>query len=494
MGRRVIVGLDLAGHFHQVQVTSEGGEPLGRSFRIRRGRAGLDSLLDGVRRVAGNDAEPVFSVEATRNYWQELVHPLQRLGHTVYLVSPTTSAALRTFIRDHAKNDCVDADAIARVLQVHPRLHPRPPCDPLAEAILRLVRLSWSLRAQIANRKKRILDRTDMVYPGYGQVFRQRYCTSSLLFIRRYLNPARARRLGVRRLSRVLYSASWGKLRSGQLQRLWQVVDNAPDLAIDYDALQFAVTIDLDLLEAEQRAQATIHQRVAELYAELDPRTQLTSIPGLGDFLGAAVTAFIGNVHRFRSADEVVALAGLCPRLHSTAGRDRPGQPLTKHGDPTIRGCLYYAANIARQYDPELRAFYTRLRERGKHHNVAQCAVAAKLLRRCVAVLRDGRPYQIARLHEIQHLQDDQGKTVRRSVFEVAERLKDVGGPASPGGEAYAHHASTATAGPLEDLLATTGVMRSTATARRVKRNLKHQTDPVCEHEVTATGDDDRRS
>lgn len=479
MGQPVMVGLDLGGGFHQVQVTTESGERLGRSFRIRRGRRGLEALLAGIEREAGADAEPVFSVEATRNYWQEIVHPLQRLGHTVYLISPSTSAALRSFIRDHTKNDSIDADALARVPRVHPGLHPRPVCEPRAEAILRLVRLSWSLRAQMANRKKRLLDRTDMVYPGYGQVFRQRYGATSLLFMRRYLNPAKVRRLGARRLSRLLMTASWGKLRHGQLQRLWEVIENAPDLTIDYEVLQFAVAIDLDLLEAEERAQSTIRQRVAELYAELDPEARLTSMPGLGDFFGAAVTAFIGDVRRFRCADEIVALTGLCPRQHSTAGRDRPNQPMTKHGDPTIRGCLYYAAGIARQYDPELQAFYTRLRERGKHHNVAQCALAAKLLRRCVALLRDRRPYQIERLKEIRRLQDEEGKTVRRSVFEVAERLKDEGRPASPGPGAYPRALPPATESADEASVTRSGCLRPAAAARRVRRRLEPITEPI---------------
>jgi transposase len=494
MGQRVMVGLDLGGGFHQVQVTSESGERLGRSFRIRRGRRGLEALLAGVRRVAGEATEPVFSVEATRNYWQELVHPLQRLGHTVYLISPNTSAALRSFIRDHTKNDCIDADALARVPLVHPRLHPRPPCEPRAEAILRLVRLSWSLRAQIADRKKRILDRADMVYPGYGQIFRHRYGVSSLLFIRRYLNPAKARRLGARRLGRLLLTASWGKLRQGQLQRLWQVIENAPDLAIDYDVLQFAVAVDLDLLETEERTQSTIRQRVAELYAELDPEARLTSIPGLGDFLGAAVTAFIGDVRRFDSADQVVALAGLAPRQHTTAGHDRPNQPMTKHGDPVLRGCLYYAAGIARQYDPELQAFYTRLRERGKHHNVAQCALAAKLLRRCVALLRDGRPYQLERLKEIQRLQDQEGKTVRRSVFEVAERLKDESGSASPGRRVYADRSTPATESSDQAPVTRMGHLRPSATARRAQQSLDQMADATVELDSQLVENSDHQS
>ena len=101
------------------------------------------------------------------------------------------------------------------------------------------------------------------------------------------------------------------------------------------------MSLDLDLLEAEARAQQQLRERIAELYSEIDPDTRLTSLPGLGEFLAAAITAFIAEPGRFRNVDEVVALSGLCPRKKSSAGSETANQPLTKHRDPTLRSCLY---------------------------------------------------------------------------------------------------------------------------------------------------------
>ena len=56
-GERVYVGVELGGRFHQVQVTSESGERLGKSFRIGRGRQGLEELESGVERVAGAETQ-----------------------------------------------------------------------------------------------------------------------------------------------------------------------------------------------------------------------------------------------------------------------------------------------------------------------------------------------------------------------------------------------------------------------------------------------------
>jgi hypothetical protein len=276
------------------------------------------------------------------------------------------------------------------------------------------------------------MGRVLMVYPGYETVFRDRYCGASLLFCRRYLDPAKARRLGRRRLSVLLRKRALGKFDESRAERLWQVIENAPELSLRYDDLQLLLNQDLDLLEAEARSQQALRERIAELYGELDPSTRLTSVPGLGDYLAAAITAFIGEPGRFTSADQVVALSGLCARLKSSAGTDTANQPLTQHGDPVLRGCAYLAAEICRHYDPELRAFHRRLTARGKHYKQASCALAAKILRRCFALLREQRDYRVGHQEQLLRLQNEEGKTVRGSVHEVAERLNDVSGAPSP--------------------------------------------------------------
>lgn len=131
----------------------------------------------------------------------------------------------------------------------------------------------------------------------------------------------------------------------------------------------------------------------------------------------------------------MVALSGLCARLKSSAGSETANQPLTQHGDPVLRGCAYLAAEICRHYDPELRAFHRRLTTRGKHYKQASCALAAKILRRCFAVLREQQGYQVTHQERMMRMQNEEGKTVRRSVHEVAERLNDVSGVPSPGAE-----------------------------------------------------------
>jgi hypothetical protein len=192
MKSRIYVGIDLGGSFHQVQVTNEDGARLGKSFRIERGRAGLTQLRTGFGAVAGKGAEVLYTLEATQNYWMEVVHPLKRCGAVVYLVLPPKSTDLRRFYRQYTKTDVIDAEAASRLPAVDLELRPAVMSDPRFDALRRLVRQSWRLREHMANRKRRIISRVLMVYPGYEKVFRNRYCGASLFFCRPYLNPARA--------------------------------------------------------------------------------------------------------------------------------------------------------------------------------------------------------------------------------------------------------------------------------------------------------------
>lgn len=117
------------------------------------------------------------------------------------------------------------------------------------------------------------------------------------------------------------------------------------------------------------------------------------SLPGIGPWLTAVILAEIGDVHRFDSADALVAYAGLDPRVIQSGPRLTSGR-LTKRGSPHLRWALVCAANIARRYDPEMIAYFQKKRGQGRPYTVALCATAKKLTYRLYAVLKRGTPYE----------------------------------------------------------------------------------------------------
>jgi len=390
MPARIYVGIDLGKSFHQVAALNAERSVVIPTFRIERGRGGLDEMVERLRFLVRSESDLVFTIEATSDYWWELAWELDDRGSEVYLAHPKKAHDLRKFYALHTKTDVTDAEALARMPLVDEQLRSlwRPSVP--VQGLQRLCRLRWKCRCRIADLKRRLSHLSDVVMPGIGQVMPLRYSKSARLFLRRYLAAERARRLGKKRLGQVLRKAAWGKFSDQKLDQLWKCVLNAPRLGLRTDDLLLEMGVQLDELEALEKQVARLDERIAELYGEVDPEQRLMQVPGLGEFLAAAITGVVGDVRRFPSAKSLISYSGLAPRVKSSAGSSKARQGITKHGSPYLRAWAYLAAENTRQNDPALKAYYQRLRKKGKHHLVAMCATAARLLERVYEIMMEG--------------------------------------------------------------------------------------------------------
>ncbi len=94
-----------------------------------------------------------------------------------------------------------------------------------------------------------------------------------------------------------------------------------------------ALNTKIDTLEKEIKAAARADEKMK----------QLMQIPGVGPIGATAVCAFAPPMATFRRGRDFAAWAGLTPRQHSTAGRQRLGR-ITKMGQKDIRYLLVLGA------------------------------------------------------------------------------------------------------------------------------------------------------
>ena len=137
-----------------------------------------------------------------------------------------------------------------------------------------------------------------------------------------------------------------------------------------------------------RRRLASLRTHIARLEAEIDRQLQvdpilanrraiLMSIPGIGPI--TAVTLVSGLAELGACSDKAATLlAGLAP-IARDSGESR-GQRHIRGGRAPVRHALYMAALAAARYNPDLKAFYTRLRAAGKPAKLALVAVMRKLV------------------------------------------------------------------------------------------------------------------
>ena len=118
----------------------------------------------------------------------------------------------------------------------------------------------------------------------------------------------------------------------------------------------------------------------------------LLSIPGLGQATVARLMSEI-NFHRYESARQVAAFAGLVPRLYESGKSVRGRARLSKVGTARIRHSLYFPAITALRCNPLIKAWASGLRERGKCEMQIIGAVMRKLIHLAYGVLKSGKPY-----------------------------------------------------------------------------------------------------
>lgn len=119
-------------------------------------------------------------------------------------------------------------------------------------------------------------------------------------------------------------------------------------------------------------------------------RDLLRSVPGVGPNLARTLIAELPELGRL-SHKEIAALVGVAPRARDS-GLFR-GKRTLWGGRASVRTALYMSMWSATRWNPVIRPFYERLREKGKPAKVAQAACMRKLLILLNAMVRDHRSW-----------------------------------------------------------------------------------------------------
>jgi transposase len=116
----------------------------------------------------------------------------------------------------------------------------------------------------------------------------------------------------------------------------------------------------------------------------------LRSLKGIGRITSGTLLVALPELGRLNRR-EIAALVGLAP-FNRDSGTMR-GRRSIYGGRARIRTLLYMAATTAIRCNPVIRAFYERLKSRGKPHKVALVACMRKMLTILNAMVRESTPW-----------------------------------------------------------------------------------------------------
>lgn len=159
-----------------------------------------------------------------------------------------------------------------------------------------------------------------------------------------------------------------------------------------------------DVLERLNKDLACICEKIVDieksietlftLDCEINKNYQLLkSITGIGTINASVLLTSTDNFTKFKTSRQYACYCGIAPFEH-TSGISIRGKTKTSNiANKEIKVFLTRAAITAMMHDPQMKAYYKRKLEEGKHKATIINAIRAKLISRCFAVIRRGTPF-----------------------------------------------------------------------------------------------------
>ena len=394
------LGIDVGKDRHNATLINDDGRKLIHNETFENNQEGVDKLIAAIEAVNVSTKAVLVGMEATGHYWMNLFAALDRLDFVaVELINPIIMHARRNESVRGAKTDRLDAHRIAKYLHEADHRVSAIAEGEVAE-LRRLARLRYDLSHSATSEKMRIISLLDQVFPEYRHQFSNIFGVASLKVLAEFPTAEVIARVDVRRLTRILKTASRGRFGRDKAQRLKRAARRSFAACKTSQALQIAIKYAIQQLNMLLDQVAEL-DKILKSFLKAEQEI-LQSIPGIGGVWAPMILAEIMPIFQPENVDgsrKLVAHAGLdaMPRL---SGRNNSRQGgsfrMSKRGSKYLRTAVIQASNVAAltHRDPMFGAIYDRQKAKGKAHLVALSHVAHKMLHVIFAILRDKKTYK----------------------------------------------------------------------------------------------------
>ena len=366
------VGIDISKYKHDCFICTETGEVIEENLSFTNTNEGFQQLLNLLKSL-DNSQEIRVGFEATGHYGMNLKLFLEKNNYSFMEFNP---ALVKQFIKGQTlrrtKTDKKDAMLITKYLiSVDYKPHPKQFYHKFA-----LKSLSRKREKLVKQRSYYLVQLTnilDLIFPEFKPLFNNEFSVTSLYILNKYKTVEKIKNMkdfdSIKKVSR-------GKFSYSKFLQIKEVAKNTVGCSDEY--LEFDLDNMIELHNNINNKIKKYDDKIETIIKELEPPT--LSIKGIGPISCAGIISEFGDISRFKSADAMVAFAGIEPSISESGTESHTGK-MVKHGSGHLRYHLLNAADYIFMHEPIFTEFYYKKRNEGKTHRVALSHVAKKLVR-----------------------------------------------------------------------------------------------------------------
>lgn len=380
------VGIDVASETHVVAVVDERGGVLVKPASFEEDAAGYGKL----RGLLGTPVDALVAMEATGHYWKNLFAVLAAEGFTLALLNPLRTRRFAGEDLERAKTDAIDALSIARfAAQKHPAPTRLP--DSVTQDLRELVRHRDRLVQDLGDRVRQLHRLVDLGFPEFTRHVRTLDSDLATAILLEYPTAKAFHGISSRALAKMRYD---GRHKVGE-ELARTLVDLAKVSVGQHHGSAYRIQVrhycqDIRLLKERLRS---MDEDVASTLKDHEVGSLLTTIDGIGDQTAAKLIAELGDPSHFRDAAALASYVGVVPATNQSGKRQSQRAGLSPLGNARLRTALWMPVLTAVRRNPWLRAYYERLRSKGKLPKVALIASMRKLLTAVYSVAKNRRAF-----------------------------------------------------------------------------------------------------
>jgi len=371
-------------------------------FKFDNTREGLEAMLyrTKVEMVKSNCRGVMFAIETGGHYWRNVAYFLEEKGIPFRFINQYTLKRRREGKDlNRRKNDFRDAEVAAQLLCTGEFTESKLPQGVYAElrtahnAYRRLVKEG----TRITNLVKCLLD---ALFPEFTQIFKDPGGLTSLSVLSICPIPKVIAGMTEDEFEAKIEAQHKGRrLMRKKLRALHYLARTSIGIDAGACSLSSEIAFLVDKLGLIRRQIRIMEGALIKLVDETEEGKYLLSIRGLNYIAVAGLLAELGCFKAYRSARQMIKMAGTNPTESESAGKKKSRTPMSKQGRPVLRYCAWTSVIPMLRFNPDFRAWAKERRERPVHANPlggreVVGAALNKLLRLAFALVKNQIYYQ----------------------------------------------------------------------------------------------------
>ena len=384
------LGIDIGKNTHVASLIDSEGKVVFKAFSFINSLDGANSLLDRISKYQSNLE---IGLESTGHYWLSLYSFLYEYDFTIYVLNAIQTDGWRkgTEIRKR-KTDIIDSLLIAELIR-YGNFVETSLADEDIMSLRNLSRFRNYLVSSISDLKRKVIAILDQVFPEYASTFSNIFGKTSKEIIKTFTVPSDFEDITASQLDEFLSKVHHKNFAIKKISELSDKASSSFGLTFSLDSFSLQLKMLIEQISFIENQVVDIEKETSVIMENIN--SQVTTIPGVSNVLGATILGEIGDINRFSHPSKLVAYAGIDATVSQSGDYQSTNNHISKRGSYYLRKALFQAALIAEFNDPVFSAYYQKKISEGKHHLVATNAVARKLTHTIYTILKRDIPYEV---------------------------------------------------------------------------------------------------